>query len=82
MLEDEHQTVWPLDVAASREIARYRGDQTIRLVRRDEAAADTSQDVGGDAADDEDDNVQGLLKMLGSDGKNGADAGALAVEAT
>ena len=35
LLEDEHLTLWPLDVVVSREIARYRGDQVPLIANHD-----------------------------------------------
>ena len=34
LLEDDNGTLWPLDVMVSREVARYRGEQVLRVVQR------------------------------------------------
>ena len=36
LLEDDNGTLWPLDVVVSREVARYRGEQVLRVVQREE----------------------------------------------
>ena len=67
LLEDENNTIWPLDVVVGREITRYRGDQTIRLVRRDDAAE--HREARASHLDDENDAEEmgagQLLKALG-----------------
>ena len=68
LLEDENHSIWPLDVVVWREISRYRGDQTLRLVQRDDAnevrEAQTNRNDRYDGEVEELGTGQ-LLKMLG-----------------
>lgn len=77
LLEDENNTIWPLDVVVGREITRYRGDQTIRLVRRDDAAE--HREARASHLDDENDAEEmgagQLLKALGGPTGAGGAAG-------
>ena len=75
LLEDEHRTLWPFDVVVTREIARYRGDQVLRLVRREEndmrgfgRGGAGGGGMGGGGEEEEEVGTGSLLKMLGSGG--------------
>ena len=59
LLEDQRGAQWPLDAGVMREVQRYRGAHTVRLVRREEEDADdereeiTEQDTLEEEAEDE-----------------------------
>ena len=84
LLEDQHKSLWPLDVVVSREIARYRGEQVLRLVRRDVSddriprSGLISRDLaGGGEEEDAELGTGTLLKMLGNEGGGGKADGAM-----
>lgn len=83
LLEDEHETLWPVDVMVLREIARYRGEQTLRLVRhedayllRDRGRAGGGADPGAEDEEAEELGTGTLLKMLGGGSSPQASGGA------
>ena len=78
-LEDEHETLWPLDVVVWREINRYRGEQTLRLVRRSDLAELANRTVFGTGDEPtEEAGIGSLLEMLGNDEEKDEEAEAQA----
>jgi hypothetical protein len=59
LLEDQRGAQWPLDAGVMREVQRFRGAHTVRLVRREEEDADdereevAEQDALEEEAEDE-----------------------------
>ena len=79
LLEDQRGAQWPLDAGVMREVQRYRGAHTVRLVRREEEDADdereesTEHDALEEEAEDEP-AVGDLMALLNA--ANGGDEGA------
>ena len=78
LLEDQRGAQWPLDAGVMREVQRYRGAHTVRLVRREEEDADdereesTELDSLEEEAEDEP-AVGDLMALLNA--ANGGDEG-------
>ena len=94
LLEDQRGAQWPLDAGVMREVQRYRGAHTVRLVRREEEDADdereetTEQETLEEEAEDEP-AVGDLMALLnaanggdeeaeGDEGGGGGEGGAAA----
>ena len=79
LLEDQRGAQWPLDAGVMREVQRYRGSHTVRLVRREEEDADDEREdddeTGEEEAEDGEPDVENLMALLNASHDDEADEG-------